>query len=177
MPFPDIALCRTGYSRNFSGEQKRNDFDSHCRCRRLTRRRGVTDTGCWVCTAEQCQTLEAFHRQAGGRWFTIALPDYTGLTETTARFNSPLTIARVVDNFEVTASLYVPAPAIIPKDELDDWLLRLIGVTDDTFGLPIHYWANTGWHLCWVTGINDDQFGAPIHRFLHTGWPHYWRAP
>jgi hypothetical protein len=172
--FPtDIELCRVGYSRNLLGDPKRHDFECYIRCRRMSRRRGVTDTDCWVCDEDQCQRLERFHRQLGGSWFVIGLPDWQGISDTTARFDSPLSIRRIRNRYEVTANLFVPSPPIIPDDELDAWLLALIGVVDDTFGLPIYYWANINWGVLWNTGIRDSTFPEPISGFVHERWHQY----
>ena len=137
--FPaDIELCRTGYSRNLSGDARRVTFDTATRNRRTSRRRGCTDTVCFICTGEQCQQLEAFHRLMDGSLFLINLPDWQGISPVSARFDSTLTIRPVTAHYEVTASLYLPEPDVIPADDLDSWQLRLIGVTDDTFGDHLH---------------------------------------
>ncbi len=167
-------LCRTGYSRNLTGEPMRTDFDSYHRARRKTRRHWVTDTVLWVCTERQLSGLEQFHRRIGGDWFTIELPDWQGITDTVASFASPLTRSPVNDRYEVTASLTVPNPDIIPDDQLDDWMLALIGVTDDTFGEPIYYWVNINWGVLWNTGITDSHFADPIHLFVQELWPTFW---
>ena len=150
MQFPDdLEPCRSGYSRNLLGEQYRNEFECYTRNRRKVRRRGVTDTLCWVATEDQIRRLEAFHRQAGGQYFTIELPDWQGFSDTTARFDSPLTARLIRDHYEISASLYIPAPDILADEELWYRLLELIGVYDDTF--------------------ND-----PLHEFVHNEWPDYW---
>ena len=143
MEFPDLELCRAGYSRNLKGEPAPQTFDAWQRQRRKVRQRGVTDTVCFVCDHHQCQTLEQFHRSAGGDWFTIELPDYTGVAATTARFDGPLTIKPVRDRFEITASLYIPQPPMIPAADMDDWLLTGIGITDGTFDDRLHRVVNT----------------------------------
>ena len=105
----------------------------------------MTDTLCWVCTDDQLVRLEQFHRQAGGQYFTIELPDWQGFSDTTARFDSPLSIRIIRDRYETTASLYIPAPGLIPDDELDDWLLGLVGITGPGFEQPLHRFVNERW--------------------------------
>ena len=152
MQFPDsLEPCRSGYSRNLLGEPYQGEFDSFVRRRRQVRRRGVHDTLCWVCDSDQYLALTEFHRQAGGQYFTIELPDWQGFSVTTARFDSPLTVQQVGERYEVTASLYLPTPTVMPPEDLDYWLLWLIGITDGTF--------------------ND-----PLHDFVHNQWPGYWGA-
>ncbi|MES9986191.1 MAG: hypothetical protein ABW115_22590 [Candidatus Thiodiazotropha sp. 6PLUC6] len=136
MEFPDLELCRAGYSRNLKGEPAPQTFDAWQRQRRKVRHRGVTDTVCFVCNHDQCQALEQFHRSAGGDWFTIELPDYTGVAATIARFDGSLTIKPVRDRFEVTAQLYLPQPPVIPKDELEQFLLNGMGITERFSGRP-----------------------------------------
>ena len=150
MQFPTaIDLCRSGYSRNLKGEQTPQTFDAWQRQRRKVRKRGVTDTVCWVVTKEQCGQLEQFHRQASGHYFEINLPAYNGMTTTAARFDGPLTINPVRDHFEITASLYVPQPPIMPDDELSSELLDGIGILDGTFDDPLHDFIHTEWPLQW----------------------------
>lgn len=134
MQFPaDIEPCRMGYSRNLKGENTPQTFDAWQRQRRKVRQRGVTDTVCFMCNADQCQRLEQFHRDASGDLFEITLPDYTGMAVTIARFDTPLTITPVRDHVEITASLYIPKPAMVPKDQLDHWLLTGIGIDGPGF--------------------------------------------
>lgn len=174
--FPSgLALCRTGYSRNLLGEQIRTESDSHTRCRRNSRRRGVTDTVSWICTEPQYQALARFHRQIGSDWFQMELPDWQGITTTTTRFDSPLTITPVQRFFEITASLYIPQPDRIPEEALETWQLKLIGVIDDTFGLPLYFWVNINWGVLWNTGIKDSTFSEPLNTFVQTVWAQYWR--
>ena len=152
MRFPEgLEPCRAGYSRNLLGEQRQVEFDSYTRRRRSVRHRGVTDTLCWICGEQQTEELLQFHRQAGGQFFTLELPDWQGYSYTVARFDGPLSLQQVRDHVEITASLYIPSPALMPQDELDYWLLWLIGITDGTF--------------------ND-----PLHEFVHNQWPGYWGA-
>ena len=139
---PDIDLCRANYSRNLKGEQTPQTFDAWQRQRRKVRRRGVTDTVCWLVTKDQCGQLEWFHRQASGDYFTISLPAYNGQALTSARFDGPLTIKPVRDRFEITASLYIPQPPMIPAADMDDWLLTGIGITDGTFDDRLHAVVN-----------------------------------
>ena len=146
---PSIDLCRSGYSRNLKGEQTPQTFDAWQRQRRKVRKRGVTDTVCWVVTKEQCGQLEQFHRQASGHYFEINLPAYNGMTTTAARFDGPLTINPVRDHFEITTSLYVPQPPIMPDDELSSELLVGIGILDGTFDDPLHDFIHTKWPLQW----------------------------
>ena len=146
---PDIDLCRSGYSRNLKGEQTPQTFDAWQRQRRKVRRRGVTDTVCWVVTRDQCGALEQFHRQGSGDYFTISLPAYNGQTLTSARFDGPLTIKPVRDFFEVTGSLYIPQPPIMPDDVLAGELLGGIGIADGTFDDPLHEFVHTEWPLQW----------------------------
>ena len=143
-------LCRAGYSRNLTGEPMNTPFDGSTRVRRKTRRHWVTDTVLWICTEPQLLGLEQFHRQIGGDWFTIELPDWQGMSDTTASFSSPLTITPVNDQYEVSASLTVPEPDLIPDDQLDDWLLALIGVTDRHFSDPINHYVHRVRAQCWV---------------------------
>ena len=140
---PNIDLCRSGYSRNLKGEQTPQTFDAWQRQRRKVRRRGVTDTVCWVVTKDQCGALEQFHRQASGDYFTINLPAYTGQALTSARFDGPLTIKPVRDFFEVTGSLYIPQPPMIQSEDMDHWLLAGIGITDGSFDDRLHGLVNT----------------------------------
>lgn len=150
MPFPpSIDLCRSGYSRNLKGEQTPQTFDAWQRQRRTVRKRGVTDTVCWVVNQEQCGQLEQFHRKASGNYFEIDLPAYNGMTTTAARFDGPLTINPVRDFFEVTASLYVPQPPVMSNDQLANELLGGIGITDGTFDDPLHDFIHTKWPLQW----------------------------
>ena len=131
--FPDIDLCRAAYSRNLTGEPLQTTFDAYTRTRRKTRRRWVTDTVCWLCTEQQCIELEQFHRQMGGDWFAIDLPDWQGLSSTVASFASALTIKPIRDYYEITAELSVPSPSIIPEDELEMACLAIIGITGPGF--------------------------------------------
>lgn len=150
MPFPpSIDLCRSGYSRNLKGEQTPQTFDAWQRQRRTVRKRGVTDTVCWVVNQEQCGQLKQFHRKASGNYFEIDLPAYNGMTTTAARFDGPLTINPVRDFFEVTASLYVPQPPVMSNDQLANELLGGIGITDGTFDDPLHDFIHTEWPLQW----------------------------
>ncbi len=150
MPFPpSIDLCRSGYSRNLKGEQTPQTFDAWQRQRRTVRKRGVTDTVCWVVNQEQCGQLEQFHRKASGNYFEIDLPAYNGMTTTAARFDGPLTINPVRDFFEVTASLYVPQPPVMSNDQLANELLSGIGITDGTFDDPLHDFIHIEWPLQW----------------------------
>ncbi len=142
-------LCRTGYSRNLTGEPMRTDFDSYHRARRKTRRHWVTDTVLWVCTERQLSGLEQFHRRIGGDWFTIELPDWQGITDTVASFASPLTRSPVNDRYEVTASLTVPNPSIMDEQTLSEKLLEMIGVTDGTFNDAIHEFVHIDWPAFW----------------------------
>ena len=142
---PDVNLCRSGYSRNLNGQPKTTDFDSHQRLRRSSRRRGCTDTLCWVCDGQQCSALEVFHRQQGSDWFELCLPDCDGLTKTTVRFSGPLTIKPVADQFEITASVYVPQPQVMTAEDLRQALLAMIGITGGGFEQPIHTFVNTTW--------------------------------
>ena len=144
-----IELCRTGYSRNLSGDARRVTFDSATRHRRNSRRRGCTDTVCFVCTKGQCEQLELFHRQAGGSLFTISLPDWQGVSPTVARFDTPLTINPAGDYYEITASLYLPDPPVIPADQLDDYLLPMIGIIDGPFNDPLHVFVHQQWPPLW----------------------------
>ena len=146
---PSIDLCRSGYSRNLKGEQTPQTFDAWQRQRRKVRKRGVTDTVCWMVDTCQCNELEQFHRQAGGDYFEIDLPAYNGITTTIARFNGPLTIHPVRDFFEVTASLYIPHPPIMTDSELAGELLASIGIVDGTFDDPLHDFIHTQWPLQW----------------------------
>lgn len=148
---PSIDLCRSGYSRNLKGEQTPQTFDAWQRQRRKVRRRGVTDTVCWMVDTCQCNELEQFHRQASGNYFEITLPAYNGLATAAARFDGPLTINPVRDHFEITASLYVPQPPIMFSDELDNALLAGIGITDHTFADKLHDWVNYDWAVLWNT--------------------------
>ena len=143
MPFPDIPLCRSGYSRNLNGEAKVTDFETHQRMRRSCRRRGCTDTLCWVCDREQCQALAVFHRQQGSHWFNLCLPDCDGLTTTVVRFSGPLTIKPVAGLFEITARVHIPDPRVLPKEDLEDRLLALIGIRDGSFNNPLHLFIST----------------------------------
>lgn len=144
MPFPpSIELCRSGYSRNLKGEQAPQTFDAWQRQRRKVRKRGVTDTVCWIVNQEQCGQLEQFHRTIGGDYFEIDLPAYSGITATVARFDGPLTINPMRDRYEITASLYIPQPPMIPATDLDDWLLAGMGITDATFDDRLHRVVNT----------------------------------
>lgn len=147
MRFPDdLEPCRSGYSRNLLGESHSCEFEAFTRRRRRVRRRGVTDTLCWVCDEDQCQRLEAFHRQAGGQYFTIELPDWQGFSNTTARFDGPLSINIIRDAYEATASLYIPAPGVIPDSDLDGWLLALIGINGPGFEQPLNAFIER-WYL------------------------------
>lgn len=168
---PSIDLCRSGYSRNLKGEQTPQTFDAWQRQRRKVRRRGVTDTVCWIVTREQCGQLEQFHRQASGDYFEIDLPAYSGMSTTAARFDGPLTIRPVRDRFEITASVYIPNPSIMNSDELDNALLIAMGVVDDTFGQPLYYWVNINWSVFWHTGIENNLFSFPLHQFVNQQWP------
>ncbi|WP_257294487.1 hypothetical protein [Endozoicomonas sp. YOMI1] len=150
---PSIDLCRSGYSRNLKGEQTPQTFDAWQRQRRKVRRRGVIDTVCWIVTKEQCGQLEQFHRRASGDYFEINLPAYTGQTTIIARFDGPLTINPVRDHFEITASLYIPKPKIMSSNELDNALLKAIGVTNSFYQLPLHKFVNEQWALQF-TGIS-----------------------
>lgn len=175
MPFPEsIELCRMGYSRVLLGEQKRVEFDSHIRCRRKTRQRGVTDTCCWVCTEEQTLEMEAFHRSSGGDLFEVSLPSWEGITDTSARFDTPLTLNPVSEHYEITASLYIPEPPMMDTETLWEKLLELIGVADNGFGLPIFFWVNINWGVLWNTGITDSSFVDPVNTFVNETWPGYW---
>ena len=172
MPFPEsLELCRTGYSRTLSGEQKRVEFDSHIRCRRRTRERGVIDTCCWIGSETQTTELEAFHRSSGGSLFQIPLPSWEGPVETSVRFDTPLTLNPIAEHYEITASLYVPQPPVMDQVTLWEKLLELIGVTDARFGLPIFFWININWGVLWNTGIKDSTFVDPIHTFVNDTWP------
>lgn len=167
---PSIELCRSGYSRNLKGEQTPQTFDAWQRQRRKVRKRGVTDTVCWIVNQEQCGQLEQFHRTIGGDYFEIDLPAYSGITSTTARFDGPLTIHPMRDHFEITASLYIPQPPIMTSDELDNALLIGMGVIDDTFGKPLYYWVNINWGVFWHTGISDSAFNQPLNDWVVFGW-------
>ena len=137
--FPaDIEPCNSGYSRNLKGGQYSQDFDSNQRYRRKVRRRGVVDTLCFMCNDDQCIRLEQFHRDLGGDFFEVDLPDYTGIATTTARFDSALTIKPVNDFYEISVSLYIPYPAMVPENELDTWLLEEIGITEPGFEVITH---------------------------------------
>ena len=144
-----LTLCRAKYSRNLIGEQTRTECDGHTRCRRRVRRRGVTDTLCCVCSENQCQTLVNFQRQVGDDWFNINLPDYQGLSNTTARFNSELTITPIGDGYEISASLYIPQPDMMPNDQLILQMLAFIGITDGQFSQPLHQFVHNQWPLLW----------------------------
>lgn len=126
---PSIDLCRKNYSRNLKGEQTPQTFDAWQRQRRKVRRRGVIDTVCWMVDTNQCNKLEQFHRTVSGNFFEINLPAYSGITTTVARFDGPLTIHPVRDHFEITASLYIPQPPMIPEQELEKWLALFAGGT------------------------------------------------
>lgn len=145
MLFPsDIELCRTGYSRNLKGEPPPQTFDAYIRQRRQVRRRGVTDTVTFICTDDQRQRLEQFHRDQGGDHFEINLPDYASQTSrTVARFDTPLTVKPVADHYEITASLYIPQPAVVPADELDEWLLSGMGIDGPGFEVLLHTVVHT----------------------------------
>lgn len=146
---PSIDLCRSGYSRNLKGEQTPQTFDAWQRQRRKVRKRGVIDTVCWMVDTCQCNELEQFHRQASGNYFEITLPAYNGLATAAARFDGPLTIHPVRDHFEITASLYVPQPPIMPDDVLVSELLGSIGIVDGTFDDPLHDFIHTQWPIQW----------------------------
>lgn len=173
---PDIDLCRSGYSRNLKGEHPTQTFDAWQRQRRMVRRRGVTDTLSWIVSRTQCGQLEQFHRHASGQWFEIDLPAYDGLTTTVVRFDGPLAIKPVRDLFEVSASVFVPHPAVMPPDDLDSALLEGIGVTGPEFGNSLHAWVNYGWGVFWNTGIRDDRFYWPLHQFVNEQWPLAYRS-
>lgn len=142
-------LCRTGYSRNLTGEPMNTPFDGSTRIRRKTRRHWVTDTVLWVCTEQQLSGLEQFHRQIGGDWFTIELPDWQGMSDTTASFASPMTITPVNDRYEVTASLTVPDPSVMDDETLSEYMLAMIGVTDGTFNDALNIFVHVEWPVFW----------------------------
>ena len=139
---PSINLCRNGYSRNLKGEQTPQTFDAWQRQRRKVRRRGVIDTVCWMVDNCQCNELEQFHRTISGNYFEIDLPAYSGITTTVARFDGPLTIHPMRDHFEITASLYIPQPPMIPTEELEQWLLAGIGISGSGFEIRLHTVVN-----------------------------------
>ena len=154
---PSIDLCRSGYSRNLKGERTPQTFDAWQRQRRKVRRRGVTDTVCWIVTREQCGQLEQFHRQASGDYFEIDLPAYSGMTTTAARFDGPLTIRPVRDRFEITASVYIPNPSLIPKADLDQWLLIGIGITGPGFETHLHTVVNVTMPSLFATRVRHEH--------------------
>ena len=150
MPFPEsLELCRVGFTRTLSGEQKRVEFDTHIRCRRRTRERGVKDTCCWIGAEDQKDELEAFHRSAGGSLFQVILPSWEGPIETTARFDTPLTLNPVAEHYEMTASLYIPQPSVMDQDTLLEKLLAMLGVVDGTFNDALHVFVNEEWPAYW----------------------------
>ncbi len=78
----------------------------------------------------------------GGNWFAIDLPDWQGLTATIASFASALTIKPMQDHYEITAELTIPAPSIIPEEDLEMACLAIIGITEPGFETRLNVLIN-----------------------------------
>ena len=94
-------------------------------------------------TVSSARHWAVFHRQQGSHWFNLCLPDCDGLTTTVVRFSGPLTIKPVAGLFEITARVHIPDPRVLPKEDLEDRLLALIGIRDGSFNNPLHLFIST----------------------------------
>ncbi|GAA4652397.1 hypothetical protein GCM10023116_46810 [Kistimonas scapharcae] len=147
MQFPEIGdPCRSNFSEAPQGEHKRIGFDAGSRVRRRVRDRRQSYTACWKVDGTGRTTLEQFHRTASGRYFSINLPGPEGLVAHNARFASGLTITPAnAGRYEITATLHMVDPVILPDDQLDGAILALMGITAGGFDEPLHTFVNTEW--------------------------------